>query len=89
MLPTQMQQEKYHYCRTQDKRGFNLKMLVAMKKYNFQCESIHGGLNIHLLQMEGAVESKAGANWHRAGWERSSGGCWCVCYSQALLKCWD
>lgn len=59
MLPTKMQQEKYHYCRTKDKRGFNLKTIVAMKKYNFQCESIHWGLNIHLLQMEGAVESKA------------------------------
>lgn len=44
-----------------------------MKKYNFQCEPIHGGLNIHLLQMEGAAEGEAGADWCLAGRERSGG----------------
>ena len=59
-----------------------------MKKYNFKREPIHWGLNIHLLQMEGAAEPKARANWRLPGRERSSDGSPCVCYSQALLKCW-
>lgn len=49
-----------------------------MKKCNFKCESIHWGLNIHLLQMEGAAEPKAGANWRFPGRERSSDGSSCV-----------
>lgn len=51
-----MQKEKYQYHRPNTKRGGGypiLKMLMAMKNYNFQCEPIHRGLNTHLLGMEG------------------------------------
>lgn len=63
-----------------------LKMLMAMKNYNFPCEPIHWGLNIHLLGMEGAVKSAVGANWGAAGWK---GQLWLgMRNSSTLLKWW-
>lgn len=40
-----------------------------MKNYNFPCEPIHGGLNIHLWGVERAVKCAVGANWGAAGWK--------------------
>ena len=86
-LSIQMQKEKYQYHRPNTKRGgSNLKMLMAMKNYNFPCEPIHWGLNIHLLGMEGAVKSAVGANWGAAGWK---GQLWLgMRNSSTLLKWW-